>query len=230
MNILITSGGTTEPIDAVRGISNFASGRLGKICAETFLAAGHQVFLLAGKNALLPEPQANLTVITIGDTQMLLETMQKLISQVDVVIHSMAVSDYRPVYMTDLESLPQPLTQEALKAFRPQGQAKKISSKPDYQLILLEKTPKIISMIKKWKPEIQLFGFKLLAGVSTDELLSVAREKLVSNQADYIIANDSEKIQGDAHEAWLVSAHDQEKLLTKQAIAQKILQKVEEAK
>ena len=41
MKVLITSGGTTEPIDNVRGISNFATGSLGKVTAEKFLNAGH---------------------------------------------------------------------------------------------------------------------------------------------------------------------------------------------
>ncbi|MDR0317210.1 MAG: phosphopantothenate--cysteine ligase, partial [Lactococcus lactis] len=55
MKVLITSGGTTEPIDNVRGISNFATGSLGKVTAEKFLNAGHEVYLLAGLQAKLPE-------------------------------------------------------------------------------------------------------------------------------------------------------------------------------
>ncbi|HBC90535.1 MAG TPA: phosphopantothenate--cysteine ligase, partial [Lactococcus sp.] len=48
MKILITAGGTTEPIDTVRGITNFATGSLGKFTAEEFLEHGHHVILLAG--------------------------------------------------------------------------------------------------------------------------------------------------------------------------------------
>ena len=46
MKILITSGGTTEKIDAVRGITNHSTGYLGKEIAELFLAKGHQVTLV----------------------------------------------------------------------------------------------------------------------------------------------------------------------------------------
>ncbi|MDM5144320.1 Coenzyme A biosynthesis bifunctional protein CoaBC [Lactococcus lactis] len=104
MKVLITSGGTTEPIDNVRGISNFATGSLGKVTAENFLNAGHEVYLLAGLQAVLPENAALLTHIPIEGTHDLYEQMKNLVSKMDVVIHSMAVSDYRPIYMTGLEN------------------------------------------------------------------------------------------------------------------------------
>ena len=59
MKILITSGGTTEKIDAVRGITNHSTGYLGKEIAELFLAKGHQVTLVTTKTAVKPEPKEN---------------------------------------------------------------------------------------------------------------------------------------------------------------------------
>lgn len=229
MRVLITSGGTTEPIDNVRGISNFATGSLGKKTTECFLRAGHEVVLLAGANAHVPENHVNLTIIRILGTQNLYEQMEKWVPNVDVVIHSMAVSDYRPVYMAGLESLPDQMSKMDLVHFRPEG-AKKISSKSDYQVMLLEKTPKIITFVKKWNPQVLLFGFKLLVGVSEEELLTVAREKLVSNQADFILANDLENIHGQVHKALLVSKNADEKVLrlkNKSEIADMILKKSE---
>jgi phosphopantothenate-cysteine ligase len=223
MKILITSGGTTEPIDTVRGITNFATGTLGKLTAQAFLKH-HQVILLAGQTALVPEPHDNLQIIRIGDTQNLLETMEKYVPQVDVVVHSMAVSDYRPVYMTGLENLPQNLNE--LQNFRPEYE-KKISSKSDYQFMLLEKTPKIISHIKKWNSNVILFGFKLLSGVSKDHLLKIAREKLAETQADYIVANDLSNIKNGQHLAYMIDQNQQIQLHTKQEIAEKILEMVE---
>ena len=224
MRVLITSGGTTEPIDSVRGISNFATGRLGALTAERFLAAGHEVILLAGDKAALPKAEADdkLFVSKIMGTADLYERMEQLVPRVDVVVHSMAVSDYRPVYMTGLENLPEMISQEELLHFQPDF-AKKISSKSNHQIMLLEKTPKIISFIKEWNPKVVLFGFKLLAGVSQDELLKVATDKLISNHADYIVANDLEKINAKEHHAFLVSADKVEELLTKEEIAEKIL-------
>ncbi|WKY23858.1 phosphopantothenate--cysteine ligase [Lactococcus sp. bn62] len=229
MKILITAGGTTESIDTVRGITNFATGSLGKLTAEEFLTHGHQVILLAGRFAQLPSKQENLTVIPIGDTQDLLNNVERFLPAVDVVVHSMAVSDYRPVYMTGVDDLPQPLTKEQLIHFRPEVQ-KKISSNSDYQMMLLEKTPKVISFIKKWKPEVLLFGFKLLSGVSEEHLLEVAQSKLKETSADFIIANDLANIQGENHLAFLVSGSaDITQLQTKPQIAQVIVKKAEEA-
>jgi phosphopantothenate-cysteine ligase len=94
MRILITSGGTTENIDQVRGITNFATGSLGKLIAERFLLANHEVILLAGRGALLPKPHPQLTVLTITDVADLLAATTKWTPQADIFIHSMAVSDY----------------------------------------------------------------------------------------------------------------------------------------
>jgi len=229
MKILITAGGTTESIDTVRGITNFATGSLGKLTVEEFLTHGHQVILLAGRFAQLPSEQENLTVIPIGDTQDLLDNVEKFLPGVDVVVHSMAVSDYRPVYMTGVDDLPHPLTKEQLIHFRPEVQ-KKISSNSEYQMMLLEKTPKVISFIKKWNPKVLLFGFKLLSGVSEAQLLEVAKNKRKETSADFIIANDLANIQGENHLAFLVSdSADITRLHTKPQIAQVIVKKSEEA-
>lgn len=229
MKVLITSGGTTEPIDNVRGINNFATGALGKMTAECFLNAGHQVILLLGDKALHPNQNDDLTIIPIKGTQQLYDQMKRLVPDVDVVVHTMAVSDYRPVYMTGFDNLPEALTKKKLIEFRP-GREKKISSQSEYQIMLLEKTPKIISFIKDWNPHVILFGFKLLAGVSETELLRVATDKIISNRADFIIANDLEKISKTKHEALLISADSSVspfRMTTKQEIAEKILSTAE---
>ncbi|MQW23681.1 MULTISPECIES: phosphopantothenate--cysteine ligase [unclassified Lactococcus] len=230
MKILITAGGTTEPIDTVRGITNFATGSLGKLTAEAFLQASHQVILLAGQTAVIPEPHKNLTVRRIMDTQDLMESMADLVPQVDVVIHSMAVSDYRPVYMTGLEQFSEQLSRQELLDFRPQTQENKISSKADFQIMLLEKTPKVIQEIKKWKPSVILFGFKLLSGVTETHLLNIAKEKMNTTKADFIVANDLATIKNGQHKAFILDK--QQRLIqlnTKQEIANKIVEKAQEA-
>ena len=66
----------------------------------------------------------------------------------------------------------------------------KISSYEKDLMFKLSLTPKVIGSIKKESPETQLFGFKLLDGVSHEELIEVATRLREKNQADYIIAND----------------------------------------
>ena len=105
MKILITSGGTTEKIDAVRGITNHSTGYLGKEIAELFLSKGHQVTLVTTKTAVKPEPKENLKITEITNVESLLKKMEPLVKEHDVLIHSMAVSDYTPIYMTDFAEL-----------------------------------------------------------------------------------------------------------------------------
>ena len=76
MKILITSGGTTEKIDAVRGITNHSTGYLGKEIAELFLAKGHQVTLVTTKTAVKPEPKENLKITEITNVESLLKKME----------------------------------------------------------------------------------------------------------------------------------------------------------
>ena len=80
---------------------------------------GHQVILVAGRFAQLPSEHENLTVIPIGDTQDLLDNVEKFLPEVDVVVHSMAVSDYRPVYMTEWMTYPTPLQKRTAHSFPP---------------------------------------------------------------------------------------------------------------
>lgn len=99
MKILITSGGTTEKIDQVRGITNHSTGRLGKQIAERFLAAQHQVTLVTTASAVKPPKQEGLSTVEISTVADLIETLEPLVKTHDVLIHSMAVSDYTPVYI-----------------------------------------------------------------------------------------------------------------------------------
>ena len=65
MKILITSGGTTENIDAVRGITNHATGTLGKEVAECFLAQGHDVTLVTTQRAVKPKKHSKLKSVLV---------------------------------------------------------------------------------------------------------------------------------------------------------------------
>ena len=226
MRILITSGGTTENIDQVRGITNFATGSLGKLIAQRFLMANHDVILLAGRGAVLPDPHPKLTILPISDVADLLAATAKWTPQADVFIHSMAVSDYTPVYMTDFDTVAASSDLEAfLSKKNPED---KIASQADYQVLFLKKTPKVIASIKQHKPDIILFGFKLLVDVPKEHLISVARSALTQNQADYVLANDLTEISETSHHGLLVSQEAIIEAHTKLEIADLIVRKSEE--
>ena len=225
MKILVTSGGTSEAIDSVRSITNHSTGRLGKIITETLLATGHEVCLITTRNALKPEPHPHLTILEIKNTNDLLLKMKERVQDYQVLIHSMAVSDYSPVYMTGLEEVQDSSNLEDFLS--KQNHQTKISSNDEVQVLFLKKTPKIISLVKEWNPSIHLIGFKLLVDVTEDHLIEVARQSLVKNQADLIIANDLTQISANQHRAIFVEKDQLQTVQTKEEIAELLLEKIQ---
>jgi len=220
MNILITSGGTSEKIDQVRSITNHSTGQLGKMIVERFLDAGFPVTLVTSPTAVRPKEHPLLTMILTANVAELQLVLEEQTPKHQVLIHAMAVSDYSPVYMVGLEDVKEASDLEQF--LHRTNQESKITSDDDYQVLFLKKNPKLISLVKTWNPDIRLIGFKLLVDVAQDQLLSVARANLEKNQAEMIVANDLSEIQDGKHQAYLVTKDAIQIAETKLDIAQKI--------
>ena len=95
------------------------------------------------------------------------------------------------------------------------------------QVLFLKKTPKIISLVKEWNPAIHLIGFKLLVDVSEEYLIEIARQSLIKNQADLIIANDLTQISANQHHAIFVEKEQLQTVQTKEEIANLLLEKIQ---
>ena len=95
--ILITAGGTSEPIDNIRSITNTGTGALGSLIADAFakLPEVECIIYVHGRGAILPKTE-KAECVEAAYTQRLLETMRKYLTEEhpDAIIHSMAVSDY----------------------------------------------------------------------------------------------------------------------------------------
>ena len=150
--------------------------------------------------------------------------MLELVKDYQVLIHSMAVSDYTPVYMTGLDEVQASSNLEEFLS--KQNHQAKISSTDEVQILFLKKTPKIISLVKEWNPAIHLIGFKLLVDVSEDYLIEIARKSLIKNQADLIIANDLTQISANQHQAIFVEKDRLQTVQTKEEIANLLLEKI----
>ena len=225
MKILVTSGGTSEAIDRVRSITNHSTGHLGLVITEALIKADHEVCLITTSHAIKPASHPNLKIIEIKNTLDLLEEMRNLVKDYQVLIHSMAVSDYTPVYMTSIDEVQaSPDLSEFLTKHNTET---KISSKEEAQILFLKKNPKIISLVKEWNPKIHLIGFKLLVDVTKDYLIDVARESLNKNRADIIVANDLTQINSEQHLAYLVEKNDNQIAYSKQEIAELLLEKIQ---
>ena len=225
MKILVTSGGTSEAIDRVRSITNHSTGRLGLVITEALIKAGYEVCLITTSQAVKPASHPNLKIIEIKNTLDLLEEMRNLVKDYQVLIHSMAVSDYTPVYMTSLDAVQ--ASQDLSEFLTKYNTETKISSKEEAQILFLKKNPKIISLVKEWNPKIHLIGFKLLVDVTKDHLIDVARESLNKNRADIIVANDLTQINSEQHLAYLVEKNDYQTAYSKQEIAELLLEKIQ---
>lgn len=93
LKVLITAGPTYEPIDAVRGITNRSSGKMGYAIARAAIEMGADVTLVSGPAALQPPQDAN--VIDVTTATDMFEAVKQHISRADVFIGVAAVADYR---------------------------------------------------------------------------------------------------------------------------------------
>jgi phosphopantothenoylcysteine decarboxylase / phosphopantothenate---cysteine ligase len=91
--VLVTAGPTFEAIDAVRGITNRSSGRMGYAVAQAALEAGAQVTLVSGPTALTPPARARL--VSVVSAQEMLEAVNAQVAECDIFISVAAVGDYR---------------------------------------------------------------------------------------------------------------------------------------
>lgn len=240
MRVLVTAGGTTEQIDDVRGITNFSTGRLGSLIASYYSKDPTvKITYICGKNAVQPIAATTIEIIEIGSTQELLTAVTNCLKKetYDVVVHSMAVSDYYLVGSSGEKELLTHLTEtaeqsgESLKngldqAFLARNQTeKKLSSQIETLYLQLKQTPKVIALIKQLQPETCLVGFKLLVAVPQAELIAVAERLMTSNHCDFVLANDKSQITADQHIGYLVDSMGKyTKYQTKDAIAQGIVE------
>lgn len=229
-NIIITAGPTNEKIDAVMKITNMSTGALGNIVAETFLEDKYDeigtIFYVSTKMSYKPQIKTEkVQFITVESTQDLLDALEEIFAnnRIDIIIHSSAVGDYSGKYVIRAEELVDEIWHKIQNASNKNEITKstlmdifenpkslcnndtKISSYEPHLMTMLELTPKVISQIKKMAPEVTLVGFKLLEGVSKEELFDVASKLREKNQADFIVANDLAKIGNGKHWAMILN-------------------------
>ncbi|MFY8158656.1 MAG: bifunctional phosphopantothenoylcysteine decarboxylase/phosphopantothenate--cysteine ligase CoaBC [Ilumatobacteraceae bacterium] len=167
-HVVITAGGTREPIDAVRVIANRSTGKQGYAIAMEAVARGAKVTLIS--TADLPTP-FGVNLVQVETAQQLMDAVNAEAKSADVVVMAAAVADVRPVRVATHKLKKDPLT----------GQI------GDLGAIELEATPDILAGLGKNKPVGQvLVGF----AAETENLIANAQLKLERKGADLIVAND----------------------------------------
>lgn len=193
VRILVTAGGTQEPIDPVRFVGNRSSGKMGYALAAQAAARGAAVTLVSGPTHLdLP---GGVEVVAVRTAQEMADAVLERFAAVDVVIKAAAVADFRPADPRD-------------------DKIKKGGAVPD---VHLEPTIDILATLGKCKDEQLLVGF----AAETSDHLAHARKKLDAKRLDLIIMNDVSRrdigFDADHNEVWLLDADGGEQHLERRS-------------
>lgn len=210
LNILVTAGATSEPIDPVRMVTNISSGQTGlKICQH--LSDKFQVTLIGSSSLKDKITNLNSSIkyieyLTFKDLELRLkETLEN--HNYDVVIHLAAVSDYSPdklYYENQTIKLPtkDKISLGETKDFTQNAQTgsnlKSAESKSQFT-IEFKKNKKLIDQIKSFSKnkDIKLIGFKLLR---TEDLNKIQFEiDKILKSSDYVVVNDLKNISDKQH-------------------------------
>ncbi len=181
MKCIVTAGPTFEPLDEVRRLTNFSTGKLGTELANFLTARGHNVTLLIGESATYPGERQARTVKSFSTTADL-RTKLKAFSEkkVAAIFHAAAVSDFA-FGTVFTEKKPGEFT--ALKA------AKKISTRQGALLVELVPTPKIIAELRGWFPQTKIIGWKFEANGQRADAIRSAKKQLADCSTDFCVAN-----------------------------------------
>jgi phosphopantothenoylcysteine decarboxylase / phosphopantothenate---cysteine ligase len=165
LRVLVTAGGTREPIDAVRFVGNRSSGRMGFALAEQAAALGAEVTVVAA-NVSLPR-DARVRYLDIETAAELQDACAAAFEHSDVLLMAAAVADYRPA-----------------RSF-----AGKLKKAADERLrVELERTPDILAGLASMRREDQtLVGFAAEHG---EGALEHGRDKLARKRVDAVVVND----------------------------------------
>jgi len=183
--VLVTAGGTREPIDAVRFVGNRSSGRMGFALAEEAAALGAEVTVIAANVGLARTPRVDyVDVVTAAELQ---EACQAHFARADVLLMAAAVADYRPAAPADTK-----LKKDAREELT----------------VALERTPDILSGLAAIRrPDQTVVGFAAEHG---EGALAYGRDKLARKGLDAVVVNDIARadigFEGSENEVTIVTA------------------------
>jgi phosphopantothenoylcysteine synthetase/decarboxylase len=180
MRVLITFGPTYEPLDEVRRLTNFSTGRLGTELANFFSERGHAVTALRGHSSSYREECRAAEVIEFTTTADLLARLRgEGRASFDAVFHAVAVSDFAfgGVFKKKHDGTLQPIT------------SGKYSTRDGTLLAELVPTPKVIAELRPLFPTAKIFGWKYEVDGTREEALALGKQQIEANSTDYSIVN-----------------------------------------
>ncbi len=195
--ILITSGGTEEPIDTVRVITNRSSGRMGKALARFFSFLGAETTIITGNHTVTYPAYSK--VVRIKTVDQMFEQVKKHYPESDAIVMAAAVSDFKVKNRSN----------------------QKIKKKSGI-VLELEKTTDILEYLGKRKKDKIVVGF----AAETEKVKENGKEKLERKNADLMVANkvgENEGFETDFISGYFIHKKGEEAFnLTKEEAAYKI--------
>jgi phosphopantothenoylcysteine decarboxylase / phosphopantothenate---cysteine ligase len=168
--VVVSAGGTREPLDPVRYLGNRSSGRQGVALAATAAARGARVTLVAA-NVELPVPDG-IRVVVVGSAEQLRRAVLDAAPEADAVVMAAAVADFRPVTVAE-------------------NKIKKSEDDGDAPVIRLVRTADVLAQVVAQRSEGQLVvGFAAETGDADGDVLHHARRKLERKGCDLLVVND----------------------------------------
>lgn len=165
-HVVVSAGGTREPLDPVRFLGNRSSGKQGYALARTAAARGARVTLIEA-NTGLPDP-AGVDVVRVGTAVQLREAVLKATADADAVVMAAAVADFRPATYAE-------------------GKIKKKDGEEPAPIVLV-RNPDILAEIgaERARPGQLIVGF----AAETDDMLANGRAKLRRKGCDLLVVNE----------------------------------------
>lgn len=206
--VLITAGPTQEPIDPVRYLSNYSSGKTGYELAKAAKERGAEVALVSGPVALTPPK--GVRVVQVITAQEMMDAAQQAFMHTDLAIFAAAVADVRP-------------DTPAEHKLKKEGDAHAL------HVLELVENPDILASLAAKKTTQVVVGF----AAETRNVLAGAYKKLLSKHAHFIVANEvggGKAFGSDENSVWFVDRNHTEQLprMSKQMLAHAILNKASE--
>jgi len=212
IRVLITSGGTQEPIDGVRHIGNMSSGRTGTVIASALLTSGVDVTFFHAKDSIIPNA-AKLVEFTSFDSLCSKLEMELSSNSYDCIIHLAAISDFSVDYLKDDKG-------------NIVDRNEKLSSSINYS-IHLKKNPKIISMLKGFSKNknIRIIAFKLTNTESQQKQQEQIQKVFINEGVDFVVHNELNEINHSSHRFSIYSRKNKKvELETKEELAMALIE------
>jgi phosphopantothenoylcysteine decarboxylase / phosphopantothenate---cysteine ligase len=166
LHVVVSAGGTREPLDPVRFLTNRSSGKQGHALAEAAARRGASVTLVTSSGLTLPnDVQPMITRVEVETAADMEAAMGQASATADVVIMAAAVADFRPKVTAE----------------------RKLSKEDGLPEIVLEPTPDILAgLAAKRTPGQMLVGF----AAETNDVLARGQRKLTRKGVDFLVVND----------------------------------------